>query len=180
MTAAAPLNLVIAFPFLWIICWKITFLNVHKMYLRGRCSSEDVIAVSYITAKPSLVLWLYSALQCTIVIFPITCVHGPFFKDTIILSSDITFSTCGDLFCRSKSDWLLTGQHLCRGPFRETYSSLCVLFLSKGTKCELHIDECASSPCKNGATCIDQPGNYFCQCVAPFKGNEHWGNRNKT
>ncbi|XP_054542549.1 protein eyes shut homolog [Pan troglodytes] len=37
------------------------------------------------------------------------------------------------------------------------------------TQCEIDIDECASHPCKNGATCIDQPGNYFCQCVPPFK-----------
>lgn len=47
--------------------------------------------------------------------------------------------------------------------------------LFKGARCESDIDECASFPCKNGATCVDQPGNYFCQCVAPFKGNEHRG-----
>lgn len=53
-----------------------------------------------------------------------------------------------------------------------------VIFPVTGSECELDIDECVSSPCKNGATCIDQPGNYFCQCVPPFKGNEHSGNGN--
>lgn len=55
-----------------------------------------------------------------------------------------------------------------------------VIFPVTGSACELDIDECVPSPCKNGATCIDQPGNYFCQCVAPFKGNEHSGNGNNT
>lgn len=55
-----------------------------------------------------------------------------------------------------------------------TKSSNLLLSL-QGARCETDIDECASFPCKNGATCIDQPGNYFCQCVAPFKGNEHQG-----
>lgn len=51
------------------------------------------------------------------------------------------------------------------------------LLFFEGTKCEIGADECASHPCKNGATCIDQPGNCFCHCVAPFKGNDHQGRR---
>lgn len=47
------------------------------------------------------------------------------------------------------------------------------LLFFKGTRREPDTNECASHPCKNGATCIDQPGNYFCQCVPPFKGKEH-------
>lgn len=45
----------------------------------------------------------------------------------------------------------------------------------KGSECSLDINECISYPCKNGGTCIDQPGNYYCRCAAPFKGNEEWG-----
>lgn len=60
-----------------------------------------------------------------------------------------------------------------------TLLTLNVFFLlfSKGTRCEIDPDECALHPCKSGATCIDQPGNYFCQCGPPFKGNEHRGRR---
>lgn len=45
----------------------------------------------------------------------------------------------------------------------------------KGPECSLDINECVSHPCKNGGTCIDQLGNYYCRCAAPFKGNEDWG-----
>ena len=29
---------------------------------------------------------------------------------------------------------------------------------------------CLSSPCQNGATCINQENNYECDCVAGFTG----------
>ena len=32
------------------------------------------------------------------------------------------------------------------------------------------INECASSPCKNGGTCIDGHLDYSCNCIAPYKG----------
>ena len=32
------------------------------------------------------------------------------------------------------------------------------------------INECASDPCQNGATCIDQVNNYQCTCVNGYTG----------
>ena len=32
------------------------------------------------------------------------------------------------------------------------------------------IDECASSPCQNGATCIDGINSYECKCADGWKG----------
>ena len=32
------------------------------------------------------------------------------------------------------------------------------------------IDECASSPCKNGATCNDLVNSYSCDCVPGYTG----------
>ena len=34
----------------------------------------------------------------------------------------------------------------------------------------LEIDECASSPCENGATCTDAVNSYTCRCVAGYTG----------
>ena len=36
--------------------------------------------------------------------------------------------------------------------------------------CVLDIDECASNPCVNGATCVDQINGYNCTCPAGFTG----------
>ena len=30
------------------------------------------------------------------------------------------------------------------------------------------IDECASAPCQNGATCLDQVNGYLCQCAPGY------------
>lgn len=49
---------------------------------------------------------------------------------------------------------------------------LSVLTLLKGVNCEMEFDECWSQPCRNGATCRDALGTYFCDCPPGFVG-EH-------
>lgn len=34
-----------------------------------------------------------------------------------------------------------------------------------GHLCQFDIDECASTPCKNGAKCVDGPNTYSCECT---------------
>ncbi|KAG7249096.1 hypothetical protein CRUP_014358 [Coryphaenoides rupestris] len=37
-----------------------------------------------------------------------------------------------------------------------------------GPKCNVQIDECASGPCRNGGTCVDEENGFHCQCAAGF------------
>ena len=39
------------------------------------------------------------------------------------------------------------------------------------TSFTLDIDECASSPCQNGGTCVDVVNAYTCNCVLGYTGN---------
>jgi hypothetical protein len=39
-----------------------------------------------------------------------------------------------------------------------------------GVRCQTDIDECASEPCVNGATCLDKLNGYLCSCGSGFFG----------
>ena len=39
-----------------------------------------------------------------------------------------------------------------------------------GSNCEININECASSPCWNGATCNDAVNGYTCSCLPGYYG----------
>uniref|UniRef100_A0A6Q2WYI0 Neurogenic locus notch homolog protein 1 n=1 Tax=Esox lucius TaxID=8010 RepID=A0A6Q2WYI0_ESOLU len=39
-----------------------------------------------------------------------------------------------------------------------------------GGLCQIDIDECASTPCKNGAKCSDGPNKYTCECAEGYTG----------
>ncbi|KAJ0180839.1 hypothetical protein K1T71_002924 [Dendrolimus kikuchii] len=41
-----------------------------------------------------------------------------------------------------------------------------------GDSCEQDIDECLSSPCKNGGTCQNLENNYECTCMEGFEGKD--------
>lgn len=42
-----------------------------------------------------------------------------------------------------------------------------------GDYCEQDIDECLSSPCKNGGSCQNLENNYECTCMKGFEGQAH-------
>lgn len=47
---------------------------------------------------------------------------------------------------------------------------LFILFIPIFLLSELDINECASTPCQNGGTCVDKVNGFSCKCVAGFTG----------
>ncbi|CAH2225643.1 jg18040, partial [Pararge aegeria aegeria] len=48
------------------------------------------------------------------------------------------------------------------------YECVCVAGTT-GARCEVNVDECASSPCRHGK-CVDGVGDYECECFAGYEG----------
>lgn len=44
-----------------------------------------------------------------------------------------------------------------------------------GHLCQYDVDECASTPCKNGAKCLDGPNTYTCVCTEGTRGSAGLG-----
>uniref|UniRef100_A0A8C2EQH2 Notch receptor 3 n=1 Tax=Cyprinus carpio TaxID=7962 RepID=A0A8C2EQH2_CYPCA len=56
-------------------------------------------------------------------------------------------------------------------PDQQYVSKECKTFIwFTGTMCQIDVDECASTPCQNGAKCIDRPNGYECRCAEGFEG----------
>lgn len=68
------------------------------------------------------------------------------------------------------------GEHVFHFGRRDRKKCYCfwknVLFsIPAGSRCELEINECLSSPCLNGGVCEDQTGGYVCNCAVGFSGD---------
>eukprot|EP00105_Crassostrea_gigas_P037846 XP_019921994.1 PREDICTED: fibropellin-1 [Crassostrea gigas] len=48
----------------------------------------------------------------------------------------------------------------------------------EGSLCQHSVDECKTSPCKNGGTCVDGHKDYSCECLSGFTGKDCEENRN--
>lgn len=51
---------------------------------------------------------------------------------------------------------------------RACYNSDCLLFTVMFLFSD--VNECLASPCKNGSTCVNKRGSYFCSCQTGFTG----------
>lgn len=47
--------------------------------------------------------------------------------------------------------------------------------LLPGPNCQTNINECASNPCLNQGTCIDDVAGYKCNCPLPYTGTSSQG-----
>ena len=51
-----------------------------------------------------------------------------------------------------------------------SYNTILVTIMTKIQTLYADIDECASSPCQNGGTCVDDVNSYNCNCDVGYSG----------
>ncbi|XP_078613856.1 uncharacterized protein LOC144883324 [Branchiostoma floridae x Branchiostoma japonicum] len=69
---------------------------------------------------------------------------------------------CDSVLCQNGGDCITHDNYWDSEPF---YTCACVMGFN-GAHCENNvIDECASNPCFNGATCVDGADSFTCECI---------------
>ncbi|XP_078574850.1 uncharacterized protein LOC144861039 [Branchiostoma floridae x Branchiostoma japonicum] len=58
----------------------------------------------------------------------------------------------------------------CSTCFNDSYSVCSCLAGYTGDICNMDVDECASTPCQNGGTCINGVNSYHCHCTVGYGG----------
>lgn len=84
-------------------------------------------------------------------------------KLKVYCDSDFYGESCAT-FCRPRDDSF--GHYSCDP---KTGSKIC-LHGWQGTLCHVKIDHCQSSPCLNGATCLNSNGGFVCVCQDGYNG----------
>lgn len=76
---------------------------------------------------------------------------------------------CGSIFCLVKCVFVIRTTELLT--FNSNWSVCNILSaLTAGPNCQTNINECASNPCLNQGTCIDDVAGYKCNCILPYTG----------
>ncbi|XP_033836071.2 protein delta homolog 2 [Periophthalmus magnuspinnatus] len=106
------------------------------------------------------------------------CLHGG--SCVMEDSGDVT-CLCADSYHGDRCQLRAGPCHLLRSPclnggqcedqsgFADSFSCRCLSGFS-GARCEVDVDDCALSPCANGATCTDGVNRFTCTCASGFSG----------
>lgn len=88
-------------------------------------------------------------------------------KKLVIIISSLQFTSFLKLFLGVSEQDLCMHGGLCKD-ISNSHRCVCATGYD-GSYCETEINECASAPCKNGATCHDHIGRYNCDCPMGFQ-----------